>query len=406
MKTVDEHLRDVLAAVGPLEPVATGLGEAHGCVLAQDVHASVALPGFDNSAMDGYAVRAADLVGASEAEPVRLPVVGDIPAGTATLPTVGPGEAARIMTGAPLPPGADAIVQVEFTDGAMGTVAVHQPVQPGVHVRRAGEDVALGELVLAARSPLDAARIGLLAAAGESRPVVHPRPRVIVLSTGSELVEVGRPLGPGQIVDSNSYAIRAAAVEAGAVAERLTGVPDDPATFAEVLADVVTRADLIVTTGGVSVGAYDVVKQALIDRPTMRFERVAMQPGKPQGFGTVDGTVVFTLPGNPVSALVSFEIFVRPVLLRMRGFVEVTRPTVEVTLAVAFTSPPGRRSFPRVRLERAADGTLAARPAGGQGSHQMSALAGADALLVIPENVTQAPAGARLTAIAIGGAGE
>ncbi len=405
VKTVDEHLRDVIAAVGPLPPVAVAFGDAHGCVLAEDVHASIALPGFDNSAMDGYAVRAADVAGASAAEPVRLPVVGDIPAGTATLPTLGPGQAARIMTGAPVPPGADAIVQVEYTDAAMGTVAVHRPVEAGEHVRRAGEDVALGAPVLPAGSLLDAARIGLLAAVGVSRPVVHPRPRVIVLSTGSELVEAGQPVGPGQIVDSNSHAIRAAAREAGAVAERLAGVPDDPATFAAVLADAATRADVIVTTGGVSVGAYDVVKQALLERPTMRFDRVAMQPGKPQGFGTVDGAVLFTLPGNPVSALVSFEIFVRPALLRMRGFVELTRPTVDVTLAVDFRSPPGRRSFPRVRLERAPDGTLAARPAGGQGSHQMAALAGADALLVLPEDVTTASAGTRLTAIMISGAG-
>jgi molybdopterin molybdotransferase len=402
VKSVDDHLRDILSAVGPLPPRPLPLPEAHGCVLAEDVYAAIALPGFDNSAMDGYAVRAADVANASDGDPVRLPVVGDIPAGAATLSPVGPGEAARIMTGAPLPPGADAIVQVEFTDGRMGTVAVRHPVAAGTHVRRAGDDVAAGALVLASGSVLDAARIGLLAAVGVARPSVHPRPRVAVLSTGSELVEVGEPVGAGQIVDSNSHAVAAAAVEAGATAERLAGVPDDPARFAAVLREAAKRADVIVTTGGVSVGAYDVVKQVLIGLPTMRFDRVAMQPGKPQGFGTVEGTVLFTLPGNPVSALVSFELFARPALLRMRGFTDLLRPRVEVTVAEAITSPPGRRSFPRVRLESRGDGTFAARPAGGQGSHQMAALAVADALLVVPEDMTQAPVGTRLPAILVG----
>jgi molybdopterin molybdotransferase len=411
VKTVEEHLRDILGAVAPLPARRLPLEAAHGCVLAADVHAAADVPGFDNSGMDGYAVRAADVTGASPDRPVRLPVVGDIPAGAADLPAVAPGTAVRIMTGAPLPPGADAVVQVEWTDGGTsggvtgGVVAVHRQPAVGQHVRRAGEDVTAGAVVLGRGSVLDAARIGLLAVVNVASPVVHPRPRVLVISTGSELVEVGGTLGPGQIVDSNSHAVAAAVREAGGSAERLAGVPDDPRRFADVLFEAVTRADAVVTTGGVSVGAYDVVKEVLTGRGTMRFERVAMQPGKPQGFGTVAGVPIFTLPGNPVSAMVSFELFVRPALARLRGFTDVDRPVRDITVGRDLRSPPGRRSYLRVRLERGAAGDVVGYPAGGQGSHQMSGLAAADALLVVPEDVTDVPAGTILPALLLGGEG-
>lgn len=401
MRTVEEHLAGILAAVGPLAPVPLGLAEAHGCVLAEDVVAAAPLPGFDNSAMDGYAVRRADLDGASEAHPVVLPVDGDVAAGPAGALVVTPGRCVRIMTGAPLPPGADAVVPVEWTDGGVAEASFLRTPSPGAHVRRAGEDLAAGDLVLAAGTFLGAGQVGLLAAAGRAEVSCRPRPRVAVLSTGSELVEAGRPLGPGMLADSNSHALAAAVREAGAVPHRVGLVPDDPGLLLATLLDVVAGADAVVTSGGVSVGAYDVVKEVLLALGTVAFERVAMQPGMPQGFGTLgpQARPVFTLPGNPVSALVSFEVFVRPALRRMLDAPTLHRPVVTARAATALRSPPGRRSFLRVRLEPDGDGTLCAVPSGGPGSHLMHGYAGADALLVVPEDVEDVPAGMALQAV-------
>jgi molybdopterin molybdotransferase len=402
MKTVDEHISDILAAVSPLPGRRAPLAVAHGCVLAVDVRATVAVPGFDNSAMDGYAVRAADVAKASADAPVTLPVVGEIAAGAGTPAPLEAGNAVRIMTGAPLPSGADAVVQLEWTDGGTETVEVRQAPRRGLYIRRAGEDVSPGDRVLRAGVLLGAAQIGLLAAVNVARPPVHPRPRVAVLSTGSELVEVGAPLGPGQIVDSNSHALAAAAREAGAEVQRITGVPDDPELFAARLREVLAGADVVITTGGISVGAHDVVKEVLAAGGEVVFEQIAMQPGKPQGFGRIDGVPVFTLPGNPVSALVSFELFVRPALRRLRGLTELNRPRLTVTAAEPLTSPAGKRSYLRVRLSRSDDGGTVAWSAGGQGSHQMSAVAEADALLIVPEDVTEVAVGKPLTAVLIG----
>nr|WP_278184655.1 MULTISPECIES: gephyrin-like molybdotransferase Glp [Parafrankia] len=420
MKTVDQHASDILSAIGPMSPRRTALREAHGCVLAADVRATVAVPGFDNSAMDGYAARAAEVAAASEANPVTLAVSGEIMAGPVRPEPLVPGTVARIMTGAPLPEGADTIVQLEWTDGGTESVRIHQAPRRGLHIRRAGEDIAPGNLVLAAGTVLGSAQIGLLAAVNIARPAVHPRPRVAVLSTGSELVEVGAPLGPGQIVDSNSHAIAAAAHEAGAVVRRFAGVSDDPDAFADAFEQVLKDTDVVITTGGISVGARDVVKEVLSKSGEIRFERIAMQPGKPQGFGVVGGVPVFTLPGNPVSALVSFELFVRPALRRMRGLpTSVTSPgsapfsetaaggqdaaaiwnTLAVKVGEVVRSQPGKRTFPRVRLERDAGGELVATSAGGQGAHQMSGLASAHALLVVPEEVVEVSPGMVLPAL-------
>jgi molybdopterin molybdotransferase len=399
MKTVDEHVAVILATVGALPPRRLPLTAAHGCVLATDVRATLALPGFDNSSMDGYAVRAADVAGASPATPVRLPVVGEIAAGSPPGPPVAPGTAVRIMTGAPFPAGADTVIQVEWTDGGTEIVAVFQPAPRGLHIRRAGEDVAPGDLVLPAGTPLGPAQIGLLAAVNVARPPVHPRPRLAVMSTGSELVDVGERIGPGQIVDSNSHAVAAAGREAGAEVLRLTGVADSPALFEAALRAALPQADVLVTTGGVSVGAHDVVKAVLAATGEVRFEQLAMQPGRPQGFGVIDGVPVFTLPGNPVSALVSFELFVRPALRAMRGLVGTGRPQVVVTATETLFSPPGRRSFLRVLVWREPDHGLVARSAGGQGSHHLSAAAGANGLLVVPEDVTEVTPGTQLPAI-------
>jgi molybdopterin molybdotransferase len=390
VRSFDEHLAEVLQVVQPLAPLEVGLLDAHGCVLAEDVVAPGPLPGFDNSAMDGYAVRTADV----QHVPCVLPVVGDVAAGPASPLSVQPGLSVRIMTGAMLPPGADAVVPVEHTDGGLAQVRIDRVPVPGQHVRRAGEDVQPGEVVLAAGSHLGAAQVGLAAAVGRARLLVRPRPRVVVVSTGDELVEPGAPLRPGQIHDSNSVALTAACTEAGAIAYRVGIIPDDGPRLLDALEDQLVRADLLLTSGGVSVGAYDVVKEVLLRLGTVGFHRVAMQPGMPQGFGVIgpDRTPVFGLPGNPVSALVSFEAFVRPALRRMIGAPVVTRPVISAVTSADLSSPPGKRSFLRVRLE-VKDGAYVVTPVSGTGSHLVAGLARANAFAVVPEDVERVAAG-------------
>jgi molybdopterin molybdotransferase len=390
MKTVAEQLASVLSVVQTLHPLELGLMDAHGCVLAEDVVAPAPLPGFDNSAMDGYAVRVADLA----TVPVTLPVVGDVAAGPASPLRVQPGLCVRIMTGAMMPAGADAVVPVEWTDGGVAHVRIDRRPDPGNYIRRAGEDVAAGDVVLTSGTHLGASQIGLAAAVGRSRLVVRPRPRVVVVSTGSELVEPGEPIGPGQIQDSNSPALTAAALEAGAIAYRVGIVPDDPRRLADTLEDQLVRADLLVTSGGVSVGAYDVVKDVLSRLGTVSFDKVAMQPGMPQGFGTIgpDRTPVFGLPGNPVSALVSFEMFVRPAIRTMLGAFPIERPRVQAVADVALDSPLGKRSLLRVSLE-VRDNAYRVRPVSGPGSHLLAGMARANALAVVPEDVQRIEAG-------------
>lgn len=421
--SVDEHLEDILAAVRPLEPIELQLPDAQGCVLVEDVMVEVALPPFDNSSMDGYAVRISDVEGATEEFPAVLTVIGDVAAGDGGLAdgrSVAPGEAARIMTGAPLPAGADAVVPVEWTDGgtgggpadamrahseapegASGEVRIHRPVEARAHVRARGSDVQPGELALRAGSVVGPPQIGLLAAIGRSTVKVRPRPRVVVLSTGSELVQPGEELTGGRIYDSNSFALTAAARDAGAIAYRVPAVADDAETLRATIEDQLIRADIVVTTGGVSVGAYDVVKEALAsvgdeDDPGsgIDFRKLAMQPGKPQGFGSIgpDHTPLLALPGNPVSSYVSFELFVRPAIRALMGLKDVRRPTVRATLSTdkALASPSGKRQFLRGTYDAGA-GTVT--PVGGAGSHLIAALAQADALIVLPEDVTSAEPG-------------
>ncbi|MEV3933791.1 MULTISPECIES: gephyrin-like molybdotransferase Glp [unclassified Streptomyces] len=421
--SVDEHLDDILAAVKPLEAIELQLPDAQGCVLVEDVVVEISLPPFDNSSMDGYAVRISDVEGASEEFPAVLTVIGDVAAGDGGLAdgrSVGPGEAARIMTGAPLPAGAEAVVPVEWTDGgtgggpaasmrahsaapegASGEVRVHRPVKPRAHVRAKGSDVLPGDLALRAGSVVGPPQIGLLAAIGRSTVRVRPRPRVVVLSTGSELAQPGEELTAGRIYDSNSFALTAAARDAGAIAYRVPAVADDAETLRATIEDQLIRADIVVTTGGVSVGAYDVVKEALSSVGDedeagggIDFRKLAMQPGKPQGFGSIgpDHTPLLALPGNPVSSYVSFELFVRPAILTLMGLDDVHRPTVRATLATdgALSSPSGKRQFLRGTYDAEA-GTVT--PVGGAGSHLIAALAQADALIVLPEDVTSAEPG-------------
>ena len=394
MISVQAHLDRILAVIEPLSPLQLGLMDAHGCVLTEDVVAPAPLPGFDNSAVDGYAVRWDDVSGASEHSPAVLPVTGDVAAGPASPLRVQPGLCVRIMTGAMMPAGADAVVPVEWTDGGVASVSITRAPAVGSNIRRSGEDVQAGDVVLEAGSHLGSAQIGLAAAVGRSRLIVRPRPRVVVVSTGSELTEAGQPLLPGRIVDSNSPALTAAAIEAGAIAYRVGIVPDDPRELAATLEDQLVRADVLVTSGGVSVGAYDVVKEVLSRIGTVSFDKVAMQPGMPQGFGTIgpDSTPVFGLPGNPVSALVSFETFVRPALRKMLGATPVERPRVRAVTSAALTSPLGKRSFLRVSLG-VEQGAYVVTPVSGTGSHLLAGMARANALAVVPEDVERVAAG-------------
>ncbi len=395
MKTVDEHLASVLAGIGPLSALELTLLDAHGCVLAEDVSATHPLPPFDNSAMDGYAVRSVDVASASEQTPVTLPVVGDVAAGSTTPYSVQPGLCVRIMTGAPLPPGADAVVPQESTDEGLAQVSIRAAATAGQYVRRAGEDVTPGTVVLTNGTHLGATQIGLIAAVGRDRVLARPRPRVVILSTGSELVDPGQPLTPGKIPDANSALLTAASQEAGAIAFRVGIVPDDPRQLLDTLEDQLIRADLVLTSGGVSVGAYDVVKDALGRLGTVAFDRVAMQPGMPQGFGRIgpDETPFFGLPGNPVSAYVSFEVFVRPVLRRMLGVDPINRPIVRARLTDPVTSPYGKRTFARGWLTVEA-GKYVVRPVGGSGSHLIASLSAANALIVVPDATTELEADA------------
>lgn len=387
---VEDHLTRCLEAVRPLPAIDVALIEALDCVLAQDVVSTVDLPGFDNSSMDGYAVQVADVASSSGESPVVLPVVGDLPAGATEAHPLTRGSAVRIMTGAPVPPGTGGVVPVEWTDAGLARVQIRRPCADGQNIRRRGEDVTAGELLLRAGTRLGPRHIGLLAACGHDRVRVRPRPRVVVLSTGSEIVEPGRQLGFGQVSDSNSYALTAAVLDVGALAYRVGIVEDDPRALMSVLEDQLVRADVIITTGGVSAGAYDTVKEVLSRLGTVHFDKVAMQPGMPQGFGTIgpDSTPIFTLPGNPVSAYISFEVFVRPALRKMLGEPQLHRATVTARVEEGWRSAAGKRQYTRVELRREADGPVV-HPVGGPGSHLVADLAQANALAVVPPEVTQ-----------------
>jgi molybdopterin molybdotransferase len=392
MRSVEEHRRVVAELITRRPPETVALADALGLVLADDVIAPLSLPGFDNSAMDGYAVIADDIAGASAEQPVLLPVTEDIPAGRTDPLTLKPGTAHRIMTGAPLPTGATAVVPVEDTNAATDTVEIRAAAPPDKHVRRAGEDVTAGTTVLQTGALVTPAALGLAAALGLGELTVYPRQRVLVMSTGSELVAPGTPLQPGQIYESNAVMLAAAVRDAGAEVVTAPMTEDDVEVFRDVLGRHAGEVDLIITTGGVSAGAYEVVKDAL-GAGQVDFVKVAMQPGMPQGSGSVDGTPIITLPGNPVSALVSFEVFIRSPLRTAMGLPNPDRPRRTAVLTEDLTSPRGKRQFRRGVLDAAA-GTVTSY--GPPASHHLRWLASANCLLEIDEDVAEVAAGSQV----------
>ena len=389
MISVDEHLATVLAAVHPLDLLTVPLAEALGSTLRTGVRAAVDLPLFDNSAMDGFAVRFSDVASASAASPVALRVVADLPAGSSLDPAFGTGEAVRIMTGAPLPADADTVVPFEATAGglteSLGTVRVREaPRHIGAHIRRRGEDCAAGTELVPAGVELGPLQLAAIAAANVATVTVSRRPRVAVIATGTELLAPGSELERGQIPESNSLLLAALARNAGSDVILQATVQDVDADLRGAIADAGARdADAIITSGGVSAGAFEVVKTAVSE---MTFVQVAMQPGRPQGFAA--DPLMFGLPGNPVSAAVSFEVFVRPALLAMQGRTRIHQRMLRLPAAVGWRSPRGRRQY--VPIVFTDDGVA---PATERGSHRAGGLARAEGYAVVPAEVGEVAAG-------------
>lgn len=396
MLSVEEALERVLAAFEPLPSERVPVLEALGRVLAEDVYADIDIPPLTNTAMDGYAVRAADTAAASPEQPARLRIVYDLAAGYTTDVAVTPGTAIRIMTGAPIPPGADAVVRFEDTERDSEWVHIFKGVPVGKNVRQAGEDVKKGALILPRGSEIRPQEVGMLAALGHKEAWVHRRPRVAILATGDEVIEIDAPWQPGKIRNANSYSNAAQVVRYGGVPILLGIARDDVGELTDrIRAGLEQGADLFITSGGVSVGDFDVVKEVLAAKGEMAFWRVRMKPGKPLAFGHIQGVPLLGLPGNPVSAMVSFELFARPAILKMLGQTKLAKPTVEATLLDGITRKDDRRHFLRVMLEER-DGEYFARLTGDQGSGILLSMVRAQGLAIVPEDVNHLPAGARV----------
>ncbi|SFS55328.1 gephyrin-like molybdotransferase Glp [Saccharopolyspora flava] len=395
MRSVDEQLARVLTAAVRPAPVRVAISEAQGLLCAEEVVAERALPGFDQAAVDGYAVRSVDVQSAAE-ESVVLPVVGEIPAGSRQPRRLQPGQAVRVATGAPLPTLADAVVPLDYTDQHPAKITVEQPVPSAAFVRRTGEDVQTGDVAVRRGAPIGSAQVGLLAAVGRDKVLVHPRPRVSIISLGDELVDVDRTPGQGQVYDVNSYALSAAARDAGAEVTRVGIASNDPRRLREVVEGRLLLSEIVVIAGGVGGTAGGDVRSALADLGSLDDDRVAMQPGSVQSFGRLgpDEIPTFVLPGNPVSALVVFEVLVRPLIRSALGKENPHRRSVSAELLSPITATKARRGFLRGQLLRdPKNGSYLVQPLGTSGSHLLASLAEANCLIVVDEDITEVAAG-------------
>lgn len=388
MIDIDEAVKIILDSVEPIGNEEVGPLEALGRVLAQEVRADSDVPFADNSAMDGYAVRAEDVGNASEDTPAELDVIEDIPAGKLPAREVTQGTASRIMTGAPIPPGADAVVMVEYTERRDSAVLIKAAVEPGANIRRAGEDIAKGQLLYSPGISLRPADIGVIVSAGCARIEVGRRPAAGIISTGDEIIEPGGPAGPGKVRNSNSYILHALCAAAGAAPRYLGIVPDRKEKIRDAFLGAALFCDMILTTGGVSVGDYDFVRDALGELGDISFWKVKMKPGKPLAFGRIGGKPAFGLPGNPVSSMVSFELFVRPAILKMTGAREIFRPRTTAKLEHEITDKPARTKIFRGVAARSRD-KLTVRSTGRQGSGILMSMALANCLFIMPDGVSR-----------------
>ncbi|MDN5963538.1 MAG: molybdopterin molybdotransferase MoeA [Actinomyces sp.] len=394
MRSVADFYQDCLSAVGQQPPLDVQLADAVSCVLAEDVRAPFDLPVADLAGCDGYAVRSADLAGASPDMPVTLTVTEEVRAGDVDPAALVTGSAIRIASGAPVPTGADSVVALDFTDHGRARVMVRTQPAVGENIRRRAEDVERGKVVLRNGTRVGARQVALLAGVGRSRVVVHPRPRVVIISIGDEIVEPGREARPGTVFDANGHALSTAVADAGAQTFRVAAVPDERQVLSQTIEDQLVRADLILTTGGISYGSGDTVREVLGSFGTVRFDNVAAWPGHILGVGRVgEGTPIFCLPGDPVSAQVCFEVYVRPALRHMQGWTVLNRPSIQARVDRSWYSPRGRREFVRVRLSGDPRSGYQAKVMGAPASLLLSALAESNALAIVPEDVTNVRAG-------------
>ncbi len=396
MISVEEALNRILEAIFPLPLEKVNILEALGRVIGEDVYAGRNIPPKDNSAMDGYAIRWQDTREASKDRPVILTVIEDIPAGTIPLKSVGPGEASRIMTGAPVPDGADAVMRMEDTEKDGRKVKIFTAAHKGLDIRNAGEDVQEGEKVICRGDVVRPAEIGMLAALGRSFISVHQKPVVAVLATGDELVDIDENPTPWQIVSSNSYSIAAQISECGGIPLQI-GIAKDTREDLVAKFKAATRADIIISSGGVSVGDYDLVKDIMNEvGNNMQFWQVAMRPGKPLAFGSLEGVPIFGLPGNPVSSMVSFEQFVRPSILKMMGHKTLFRKTVRATVREDISKKEGTKHLIRARVDYE-NGQYTVSITGEQGSGILKSMVRANGLIILPEDATSVKAGEEVT---------
>ncbi|QOQ38103.1 molybdopterin molybdotransferase MoeA [Trueperella pecoris] len=387
MKSVADHLAECLAVATPLPPFAVALSDAVGCVLAEDVRSFVDVPQADLAARDGYAVRVGDVVGASRDNPVTLPMVEEVRADTVDPTALVERAAVRISSGAVLPAGTEAVIAIEDTDQGRAEVRLYAEAKPGQNIRRRSEDFSAGEVLLRAGVRIGSRQIAVLASAGHSTVMVHPAPRVVVMAIGDELQEPGMPATRGKIYDANSHALSSAIRDAGAEVFRVGAVTDDKRELRELLEDQIVRADIIITTGGLSYGGGDTLKEVLSPLGTVRFDNVAMAPGRQLGVGRLEeDTTVFCLPGSPVAAMTAFEVFIRPALRHMAGYSTIHRRSIMARALAGWESPAGTREFVRARVVGNPHEGYNVEPLGEPARPLLSALAKANCLAIVPED--------------------